>query len=308
VSQAEQCVAAFVAAAFGCAASLSCGTVWSASTYQEVVEADGPIAYYRLDEQPGASAATDQTGTHHGTYRNGPTLAVPGAILTDPANTAAGFNRVDSQYVELTTLGDFGSEMVNGYTLEYWARFRNSTAGQGVLGTGNPGFTTNLGIDIANHDPGELRVYCRDDDWNRFEARYYPEGDNIDIYDGRWHHLAHVFDPFGAQPASELVDRASGDRVIYYVDSVQQEISVSTHVPLGASDFVYPMLLAAWNGRGTPGVFFDGDLDEVAFYMRPLKGGEVAEHYAAAVPEPSALVLLCAGALGLLALARRRRK
>lgn len=270
------------------------------ASYRDVVMLDSPIAYYRLAEAPGTATAADETGAHHGVYRNDPARAVPGAIITDPTNHAVSFASTADQYVELTTLGDFGSGMPNGYTLEYWARIPDGSRYQAVMGSANPDYTTNLLVDVAAHDPGELRVYCRDDDWNRFEARHYPTGYNIDIYDGEWHHLAHVFDPGGVEPT---------DRVIYYVDSLRQDLDIRRReVPLTASDFVYPFTLAAWNGRGTVSSFLEGSLDEVAVYARPLSAVQVAEHYHAAVPEPSTLVLSAMAAVGLLGCAWRRRR
>jgi hypothetical protein len=259
---------------FSAAAESDTAELWD--PYCDVVMADDPFAYYRLREAAGATTAVDETGVHHGSYVNDPTLELPGPILTDPDDTAVGFDRSARQYVEGTTMGDFGSRLVDGFTLEYWARFLDSTTHQMVLGVANPGYTTDLVIDVAyENDPGRFRIYFRDDDWDRCGASFYPEADNVNIYDAAWHHVVHTYDP----SAEDLADL-----IVFYVDSVRQDISVwqSADRPDNSSNFVYPMTLGAWNSRGNVRDFFQGDLDEVAFYTRPLSSQEVGEHYAAA--------------------------
>ena len=49
-----------------------------AGTYSQVVLGDNPIAYYRLDEAPGATQAVDfSVNAHNGVYGGRPTLGVP---------------------------------------------------------------------------------------------------------------------------------------------------------------------------------------------------------------------------------------
>jgi len=58
--------------------------------YARLVVADGPVAYWRLDEASGTNAATDAVGSFDGAYQGNPgalTFSVPAGILneTDPA-------------------------------------------------------------------------------------------------------------------------------------------------------------------------------------------------------------------------------
>ena len=60
-------------------------------TYREKVVALSPVAYWRLGESSGTTAA-DETGNHDGSYQNVVTLGQPGVLTGDP-NTAASFYR-----------------------------------------------------------------------------------------------------------------------------------------------------------------------------------------------------------------------
>jgi hypothetical protein len=53
------------------------------------------------------------------------------------------------------------------------------------------------------------------------------------------------------------------------------------------------------------GNYFAGVIDEVALYNVAISPGFVADQYVAAIPEPSSLILLALGALGLASLRRR---
>jgi len=247
-------------------------------SYADTVLDDNPFVYYRLDESSVTETVEDEMGTHHGSFQNNPAVAVTGALLTDSVNTAVCFDRIQSQYIELTTLGDFGSRFPDGFTVEYWLKTNDSNNHQMIMGTANsPGFITDFLVDIAYDGYiGGLRSYFRDDHWKRYNTWFFPEGGNIDIYDDAWHHIAHVYDPSAS---------AVEDRVIYFIDGVRQTVDVdliSDIPPYDSSNFNHPMALGAINLRGSIRYYLNGCLDEVALYTRPLTVEEVRSHYQAA--------------------------
>ncbi len=255
------------------------GSGVSASTYSSAVLSDNPYAYYRLDETSNLDPAVDQMSLNNGAYVNGPTVAVSGALVNDVVSTAVSFNAAASQRVLLTTLGNFGSSMTSGFTVEYWLNDSNSTAYQVILGSANSGgYNTNFLVDIAyGSQAGRLRLYYRDDAYKRYEVNFYPSGGNVNIYDGAWHHIVHVYDPSAALLA---------DRVLFYVDGVRQTAAVTQAggVP-ASSNFNQPMTLGAMNLRGTVQYFLQGSLDEVALYKGKLSAARVLAHYQAATPQ-----------------------
>jgi hypothetical protein len=134
-------------------------------TYQEAVLADKPYAYYRLGEASDNDAVADEVGKNPGAFVNEPGVGVPGAILTEPKNTAVQFARSQKQYIQLTDLGTYGSSIASGFSIEYWLKTANSKDHQTILGTANsPHYITDFLVDVAYEGvAGRLRLYCRDD-------------------------------------------------------------------------------------------------------------------------------------------------
>jgi hypothetical protein len=146
-------------------------TSLKAASYSSTVLGDNPFAYYRLGESTNASPVADEKTNSPGTYVNSPTVGVSGAIATDPTNTAVAFTRSASQYLSLTNLGNYGSSLTSGFTIEYWLKTADSTDNQTIIGIANtPSFGTDLQMDIANAGTGDLRLYIRDDAGNRYEG------------------------------------------------------------------------------------------------------------------------------------------
>src|SRR5262252_10704946 len=76
-------------------------TAKASDQYSSVVLAKGPVAYWRLGEASGPTAADASCNSYDGTYLGNPTFGQPGAIVNDP-DTAIGLNGPDSKdYVEI---------------------------------------------------------------------------------------------------------------------------------------------------------------------------------------------------------------
>jgi hypothetical protein len=249
-----------------------------ASPYSDLILADQPFAYYRLNEAQDSYPAEDEQGNHHGTYEWGPDVGVAGAIRGEPGNTAVAFSRAKRQFVQLTTFGDFGTNMTQGFTVEFWLKASDARTYQVILGTtSSPSYITDFLVDIAyGKKPGRLRLYYRDDQWRRYEANFYTGPGTAKIFDDAWHLITQVYDP-------QTPD--ANDRVQFYVDGVKQTITVfqGKGVP-SSSDFNQALTLGALNNRGAVQGHLEGSLDEVAFYKHVLTPQQILNHYRAAFP------------------------
>jgi RHS repeat-associated protein len=108
-----------------------------AAFYGDQILADRPMAYYRLGETSGTSAA-DASGNGHGGSYNSVQLGSPGAVNGD-ANTAVSFNSPGQAYVSLpaNTFNNF----TGGFTFEAWVNPSISATSQHIFDFGN-GVTT----------------------------------------------------------------------------------------------------------------------------------------------------------------------
>src|SRR5207253_1068179 len=101
------------------------------SAYPAAVQADSPVAYWRLDEGTGTSAADAGPNSDTGTYSGGYTVALPGA-LRDPS-TAVDFNGSTGKVTAGVTGIPSGS---SARTVEAWIK---------PNGNGGTIFATNTG-------------------------------------------------------------------------------------------------------------------------------------------------------------------
>ncbi|HEY1537845.1 MAG TPA: LamG-like jellyroll fold domain-containing protein [Solirubrobacteraceae bacterium] len=105
-------------------------------SYAATVLASSPVGYWRMGE-PSGTVMTDSSGNHNnGTYLGGVTLAVPGALASDP-NTAASFDGVnDSARVPDSASLHTGAT----FTLEAWIKRSSSAKSYELLNKGANGY------------------------------------------------------------------------------------------------------------------------------------------------------------------------
>ncbi|HEX5496435.1 MAG TPA: DNRLRE domain-containing protein [Mycobacteriales bacterium] len=233
------------------------------SHYRSVVLDDNPRAYWQLGEATGATAGSQTArspGDDAGTYTD-VTLGAAGALAgTD--GTAATFNGTSSYVVLPTKLVDSSMNLA----VELWFR----TTGGGVLlsyqalpfptGNGTGGWVPILYVGTD----GKLRGQF----WNRVKAPFTTTGV---VNDGQWHHV---------------VLSAAVDTQTLYLDGVAQGTLAG---PLNhlAMNYFYAgagRTQGGWPGGNGADYYFDGSIDEVAFYQHPLGLSTVQAHLAARQP------------------------
>ena len=215
----------------------------SAGPYDQIVLADSPVAYWRLGESGGTTAA-DQVGANPGLYATSVTLGTAGAIAGEP-NTAV---RLDGTTGRVTVADSPSLHLAaaGNLTIETW--FKRSRIGAWELLV-DKGWQS-WGLGFNNTDYLKLSSYGFGD-----LAR-----SNQRVTDTNWHHA---------------VATRSGTTSKIYLDGVDVTLPVSNLTWSDASAIDLHI------GSGNNSDYFQGDIDEVAIYDRALSQNEVAEHFQA---------------------------
>lgn len=236
-----------------------------ADTYGLAVFADTPVAWYRLDETSGTSAA-DEMGGAAGTHVSATTTNQSPLIPTGFGKAGvyiSGFNLDTST----TTLGTFGTNLLTS-SYEFWVKTTVATGPQAAFGVVMTG-TANLMacyINSVNEAfvSGSVEFHFRGNGANTLKGSV-----SSTINDGNPHHVVCVI--------------TSASTFDVWIDGVQKSVTYSVQQSMvGGTNIDFPMMLGARNVRGVADRFFDGTLDEVAFYSSQLSGARIQAHYAAA--------------------------
>ena len=219
-------------------------------TYSDIVLADQPSHYWRLDE-PSGSVAKDIVGGEDGTIVGGVTLNQPGALFA--AGKAMTFNGTTGKIVG--TL----SAIPPVWTFEAWL-YQPAEALQqrpffAVSGGTGDRFYFKLYGDIGQNPIGVQVNYLGAGQINLYST--------TGVSTGCWHHAVIVF-PGGLVPE-------------IYLDGIRTGLSGSlTQSLVGVTLPSFELGAAtAWPQ------FFSGGLDEIAIYPRALTPDQIRAHYEA---------------------------
>lgn len=244
---------------------------------------EGLVAYWTLAE-PGATTAFDSGPNGlHGTYAGtpAPRLGVPGGALT-PRLAGDGCVRFEGSadqggYVEVPYSAKLNPGPGLRFSFETWARLRNPGADLGE---------TQVLASLRSFLPGfvstgwELYVTIGSTGIPTFGARVF-EGEGADDAHAEvpvdsplagadaWHHVVLVYD--GPAKTIAITVRRVGEPNAY-----TRSAPVTTY--RASADTNSPFLLGAGNAP-LPAAFFNGDLDEVAFYNTALSADAIEDHF-----------------------------
>lgn len=231
------------------------------SQYRSVVIDTNPRSYWRLGDAGGpvaASSAVAQGGRDNGTYRN--VTASPAGALAGTPDSGAHFNGT-AAYVDLP------QDLVRAnpyFSVELW--FRTTAGGTLFSYSQKP-------VDQQDDStPGVPVLYVGSDGklrgqfWN---GTFDPMVSAAPVNDGAWHHA--VLAGQGNTQTLYLDGFGIGTRA----GEIQNLDPVNT-IGAGGAHSQWP---SRW--ENDPRGFFDGDIDEVALYDRPLGAVSVSEHFQA---------------------------
>jgi hypothetical protein len=240
------------------------------------VLADGPVAYYRLDET-GGTTAYDYAGGNNATYTN-VLLGQPGydseqAIQSDPTETAAGFGFFPPAndyagnvppYLNFGTPNGSNAEFsVEAWVTEY--EYPIPPGGNAIVALGTGGGGEQFVLDTGNTSLGDLRFFVR----NTAGTVSSAGSTNYLKNDGYWHHVVGVCDE-------------AGGHVYLYLDG-NQVASGTIAAGSGILSSTTPLSIGARQSGNNGGTNYDyqlyGSVDDVAIYNKALSAAQVQAHY-----------------------------
>ena len=246
---------------------------------------DGLVSYWTFDQQDIiGDTAKDIWGRNDATIVGDPKLVagrVNGALEFDGSN----------DYVNLTNLGDFGSQ-ISTSTFEAWIKtslkkVRWTTLVKVLEGKCSTGWGIDLNaqrerpnlalgavkpIDNVKFTKDIIRLYFAYKSGQN-GCKYSATERAFPISDGEWHHLVYIHGmPYVGKDGQQLRGRVlfiDGERI-----SRLSMAEFDDFMP-----FTEPVYLGAGNNRGEAERFYNGIIDEVRIYNRPLTQDEVTQNF-----------------------------
>lgn len=228
------------------------------SHYSDEILADGPVAYYKLNETSGTVAADSSGNGRHGTYGTAVALNQLGAIRN--GDGAAFFDGSSNSWFESSSNAALALPNSGG-TLELWLFWRSTS----ILwlrdhsgANGKPGFLV-----VVNTSGGTSLGQIAYRTGSLAGGGDILTGLIVDPYVGAWHH--HVV----AWNASES---------FYYIDGIQK--FHSTDDPGTDAGAAVPWHIGK---NGSLANYEPGGADEFALYASQLSEERIQAHYVAGI-------------------------
>ncbi|TMR97992.1 LamG-like jellyroll fold domain-containing protein [Nonomuraea basaltis] len=233
------------------------------SLYRSSVLNSDPFGYWRLGEAAGATSGEDLgTGAGDLTYQ-GITLAQPGA-LAGTTDTAATFAAGSVVKLPSSTVPHLGDQL----SVETWFK----TTQSGVIMAAGTAESSNLarGAMLYVGTDGKLR--------GSLDAVMTPITSAGAVNDGQWHHVALTV---AGQDQTLYLDGQQVGTMTGQVTAWRTYATLGNGVTDPAKSPAVPSTVQAFP--------FQGQLDEVALYGKPLTAAEVQGHYATRTGAPHKL-------------------
>ena len=210
--------------------------------YSQAVLAAGPVAYWRLGD--GGATAVDELGSNDGTLNGGVVTGRPGAI-SGSTDTAMRFDGVN----DYIALGSSPTLQPQLFTVETWFRSLGQPNAPGYIGRWR---TFGWSAVVSQRGTVSGSIY------GTSGTQYVAESPGR-YDDGLWHHL--------------VVSRAAASLSLIIDGSVVATVAVPE-----ASRYEAGAAAIGRDGNANDW-YFNGDIDEFAFYSRPLTLSEAIAHY-----------------------------
>lgn len=231
--------------------------------YGQLVIADAPLGYWKLDETNG-SVAYDYVSDHDGVYTLNVLLGQPGHGLVD-THKAAGFGTLANSNSCVTNINlDFATSSNASFTVEAWVKGGAQTTDAGLVSKGYGSGGEQFNLDCGSGGSHAFRFFVRNASGGVHLANSSVVPNN------QWQHVVGV------------CDQINGNVYLYVNGTNVGSGSIGTSSGLLSS--TTPVSIGARkSGAGTAYDFqFVGSMEEVAIYGYALSPAQVQAHYVAA--------------------------
>ena len=222
-----------------------------ASDYTDTVDANNPIAWWRMDD------ASDSAGSHNGTAGSGVNFAQPGGI-TDPS-LAATFDGTSESVILVADAADLNFGKTTDFSIEAWAK--------------RPSGLTNSFTTIVNKGDtnGSYWLRYESDGTVKMNLDYGTTSTTVQsplaYDDGQLHHFVGTAD-------------RNGSLTLYIDGQAVAETLVELELNGGNVNSSEGLSIGQFPGSAYP---FSGLMDEVAVYGQTLTAQQIQNHYDAAM-------------------------
>ncbi|PUB87479.1 MAG: hypothetical protein DBP00_09010 [gamma proteobacterium symbiont of Ctena orbiculata] len=265
-----------------CLALLSIGNHLFASQYSDVIIADTPIAYWKLDEATG-SVAVDSIAANNATLIGNPIRNnVSGVPFDDGYSLQLNVGAI-SQYIELPNTGLLDNQI---FSFEAWIKEDPSASficpplylnfPLGAYGD-QRGIAIRVPFNTGCDDPTVA--------WGNGSGILETLYGGTDIYDNEWHHVVVTF--------AYMIDMPDTFRAVrIYVDGnlVGERLNIVGGINYENSTSSFPDDRVSIGGPFMIELgyseYLEGYVDEIAFYDYVLTPEQVEEHYFAGIQPP----------------------
>jgi hypothetical protein len=215
---------------------------FAAASYPSATGFLAPVGYWALGDAAGSTTAADSSPTGDtGTVHGTVTFGEPGGITSEPAHTSANFDG-SSGFVDL---GNPSALQANSGTVEAWVKTTDTDSGYHAIAIKWYAY----GLFVQG---GDLVTY----DW----STNTEHSSGVDVANGSWHQVVLTYQS-GVENGTTL-----------YVDG-----SPVLTTTITAENQSNDALIGSGSTSGVE--YFNGDIDDVAFYPTILTPTQVQLHY-----------------------------
>ncbi len=252
------------------------------SPFEEAVVGLQPLAYWPLTETAPPPAPVTFTATNLGTvgaslnaaFNSDVVYGVQGALASDPADSADGFNGSTMNALCPYT-ADLANASSSSFTIEAWLLSHNINATQCAVSdmdAASPRSGWLIYMDISNPGQYTFRAYAQNGTSPSLAVNI---GAPSSVAQDTWNHLVVV-----------VSNSVAATNVYGYLNGVL--VAGPTALPAYVPDDGQNSGTLSIGSRSDNSYFFDGVIDELAYYTNALDANAVAAHYnAGTVTKPA---------------------